>query len=118
MSNVTELGKVLRKIRIDHGIVLKDMADVLGITSSYLSAVENGKRKAKLEWVDLLESCYNLTKLEVETLIKLINISIGEIKISIENLSETQQDIAMLFAREFKNMSVEDKNKMMRILKK
>ena len=41
---ITELGKHLRKIRIDHGEILKNMADKLGVTSSFLSAVEIGKR--------------------------------------------------------------------------
>jgi transcriptional regulator with XRE-family HTH domain len=41
---LTEFGQYLRKIRIDCGDLLKDMADKLGVTSSYLSAVETGKR--------------------------------------------------------------------------
>ena len=41
---LTEFGQYLRKLRIDHGDFLKDMSDVLGVTPSYLSAVETGKR--------------------------------------------------------------------------
>ena len=32
---VTEFGKVLRKIRIDHGEILKQMADRLNVSSSF-----------------------------------------------------------------------------------
>ena len=38
---VTEYGKLLRKIRIDHDEILKDMAGKLEITSAYLSSIEN-----------------------------------------------------------------------------
>ena len=41
---ITEFGKALRKLRIDRGETLKIMADNLEMTSSYLSAIECGKR--------------------------------------------------------------------------
>ena len=47
---LTEVGRFLRKLRIDHGEILKDMADKLDVTVSYLSAVENGKRHMPSEW--------------------------------------------------------------------
>ena len=42
---LTSIGRFLRKLRIDHGEILKDMADALGVSSAFLSAVENGKKK-------------------------------------------------------------------------
>lgn len=48
---LTDLGRLLRKIRIDHGEILKDMANRFGVTASYLSAVENGKRAVPEAWV-------------------------------------------------------------------
>ena len=39
------LGKFLRKLRIDHDEYLKDMAQKLNISISYLSAIENGVKK-------------------------------------------------------------------------
>lgn len=41
---VYELHKYLREIRIEHGELLKDMADRLGMRSSELSAIEHGKK--------------------------------------------------------------------------
>ena len=41
---LTELGKLLRKLRIDEGERLLDMAEKLGVTSSFLSAVEMGRK--------------------------------------------------------------------------
>lgn len=41
---VTPLGKELRKLRVDHGERLFDMASELGYSSSMLSAIELGRR--------------------------------------------------------------------------
>ena len=38
------MGKIMKKIRIDHDEVLADMAKKLKISTSYLSAMETGKR--------------------------------------------------------------------------
>ena len=48
---LTKLGRFLRKIRIDRGELMIDMAEKLGVTPAFLSAVENGKRKPPKEWV-------------------------------------------------------------------
>ena len=42
---LTMLGKFLRKLRIDRNELLKDMAGKLDVTVSFLSSVENGKKK-------------------------------------------------------------------------
>ena len=39
---LTALGKFLKKLRVDRNEVLKDMSARLGVTASFLSAVENG----------------------------------------------------------------------------
>ena len=57
---LTEFGKALRKIRIDRQQLLKDMANKLGVSSAYLSAVENGKRRMPQDWVSKIASIYSL----------------------------------------------------------
>ena len=42
---ITSVGRFLRKLRIDRGKILKTMAETLGVSSAFLSAVENGKKK-------------------------------------------------------------------------
>ena len=41
---ITKIGDFLRKLRLDNQQILKDMAEVLGVSSAFLSAVENGKK--------------------------------------------------------------------------
>ena len=52
---MTELAKILKSIRLGNGQILKNMSDALNVTSSYLSAVENGKRPMPEEWIEKLE---------------------------------------------------------------
>ena len=42
---ITCVGRFLRKLRIDRGEILKTMAETLGVSSAFLSALENGKKK-------------------------------------------------------------------------
>ena len=58
---ITSVGKYLRKLRIDNGEILRDMADVLNVSSAFLSAVENGKKKMPTLWLPKLQKNYNLT---------------------------------------------------------
>jgi len=46
------IGEALRLIRVFHDVKLTAMAESLDVAVSYLSEVENGKRKPNLELVD------------------------------------------------------------------
>lgn len=41
---LSEYGKILRKIRIDKGLTIAQMAKAIGITSAYLSTIERDNR--------------------------------------------------------------------------
>ena len=44
-----KLGKFFRKLRIENGEVLYDMAMKLEVSSSFLSRVENGKKRPPMK---------------------------------------------------------------------
>ena len=46
---MTPFGERLRALREARGIKLKDMAEALGVSSTYLSALEHGRR-SKPSW--------------------------------------------------------------------
>ena len=54
---LTALGRFLRKIRIDRNELLKDMADKLEVSASFLSAVENGKRACHRNGTAVFQNC-------------------------------------------------------------
>lgn len=70
---LTEFGKFLRKLRIDNGELLKDMAIKLSVTPSFLSMVETGKRSAPKKWEEEIEKVYNLSLKQKEELISILN---------------------------------------------
>lgn len=49
---LTQFGKVVRQLRMEHDISLKDMAVAMHMGSSYLSALEYGERKLSDDHVE------------------------------------------------------------------
>ena len=85
MIDNTELGKYLKKLRENNNISLREMEKLTGIGYSYLSMIENGKRKvtpallqnlAKIynsDYIDLYEKAGYIDLLEREKMGNLIN---------------------------------------------
>lgn len=61
------LGNTLKRLRGIYGYSAKEMSELLGISSSYLSEIENGKKKVSM---DLLERYSELLDLRVSTLVR------------------------------------------------
>lgn len=113
---LTSFGKFCRKLRIDNGELLKDMADKLGVTSSYLSAVENGKRNVPQEWLHDISNTYALSSDQTEELQRAIEESQTVLKFDLKEFSNEKRDILMAFAREHKRLDTVDLDKIIKIL--
>ncbi len=96
---ITSFGKALRKIRIDNGEVLKIMAEKLYVTSSFLSAVENGKKKIPDHWLATLVSIYNLNNTQIEELEFAFSETNETIKIQLDGLDTENKKLVFAFAR-------------------
>ena len=117
-GGLTEFGKEMRKLRIDRGEVLKNMSDKLGITSSYLSAIECGKRTVPSDLIPRLTELYGLDDEHVAQLEAARDSSLKELRINFEDASDGQRDVALMFARTFKNLTREEIDEMMSFLSK
>lgn len=115
---LTELGKILRKIRIDRQELLRDMASVLHVSAAYLSAVENGKRKAKPDWLDIIISEYNLNTQEAKQLRDAFDESQNEVKISLQGVSPQQRNVALSFAKALEGLTDDDVKRIMKVVQK
>ena len=116
---VTEYGKILRKIRIDKGELLGDMADCLNISSSYLSSIETGVRNIPIDFTDKIIKVYNLSTNIQKRLRKAELLNIKEIKVPFNNVtSSMRKETAIIFARTFNNISDDDFEKIKSILVK
>lgn len=114
---LTEFGKALRKIRIDRQQLLKDMADNLGVSSAYLSAVETGKRRIPQDWVSKIATIYSLDSDSKANLQKAADNSVFDVTISLVNASEEKRNAVLSFARALDGLNDEDLRKIMSSMK-
>lgn len=114
---LTDFGRFLRKLRIDCGELIKDMAAKLNVTASYLSAVETGKRNIPDTWVDEIASQYGLNQESRRALSEAAARSAKTIKLELENVPGNRREAAILFAREFDSMDDETVAQIRKLLK-
>lgn len=110
---VTSFGKFCRKLRIDHNELLYDMATNLGVSSAFLSKVENGKKKPPRNWEKLLNEIYALTSEQQKELNQVIFEAINHDSIDISDMEENDRSLMLSFARKFNNI---DKTKLQNFL--
>ena len=114
---LTAYGRELRKIRIDHQELLKNMADHLEVSSAYLSAVENGNRNIPEGWTDRIIKLYDLSLAQAERLRSTEEESVPEIRIKFQKASKSQRDVAIAFAKAFDNLSEDQIKRIMTAVK-
>ncbi len=115
---ITEYGKQLRKIRVDNEEVLKDMAERMGVTSAYVSAIEIGKRPIPENFTNLIIQKYGLNEVQSEALRVAEERSLTVLKLEMKDSSSVKRQTAAVFAREFENLNEDTANKILKILSK
>lgn len=75
MKETTQFAKAIRKARIDLNETLKDMARHIGLSTSYISAIETGRKKICLGTIDKIESYFTSKRVKVENLYELAMVS-------------------------------------------
>lgn len=97
---VTELGKILRIIRINTGDSMRGMAEKLSLSASYLSAIENGKRNVPEKFEEKITSVYNLSEKDVTNLRDAISQTSERVKVNLTELSEKQKKIIYALSKD------------------
>lgn len=115
---VTSFGKILRKIRIDNNEILKNMAEKLNVTSSFLSAVENGKKRIPNNWLNEISCLYDLNSSEIENLEFAFSETNESIKISFEGLNLESKKLAFSFARKLNELDDAEIESLKNLLRK
>lgn len=114
---MTEIGKFLKKLRVDNGEVLLTMADKLDVSPSFLSAVELGKKKMPYEWNMKIRSIYALTRAQEDEFDEAISISEKAVMLDFEEASPTAKKLAVSFARSFSNFTNEQLEAFKKLMK-
>ena len=103
----TRFGEMLRVLRVKNHEVMGDLARMLGVSTSFLSAVECGKKNVPDSWVDFLTEHDGLTGKEKAELIEAIEMSKTSIKINLAEENGYKRDLALQFQRSFNDMDEE-----------
>ena len=103
---MTPFGEKLRKLRAKRGVTLKDMAGALGVTPTYLSALEHGKR-GRPTWflVQRIIAYFNVIWDEAEELQRLAEMSDPRIVVDTAGLDPRATEFANLLAAKIKGLS-------------
>ena len=104
---LTEIGKFLRKLRIDNNEILLNMAKKLDVTVSFLSAVENGKKKIPYGWYERICSLYGLTDAQAEVFAQAIAETENSYEMNFQNTPASNRMLGVSFARRFSELSEE-----------
>lgn len=92
---MTPFGEKMRKLRKERQIALKQMAEAVGVSSAYLSALEHGKR-GRPSWYLLqrIMAYFNIIWDEAEEVTHLARISHPRITIDTSGLSPAATELA------------------------
>lgn len=114
----TKFGEFVRILRIKCHEVMGDMAEVLGTSVPFLSAVENGKKNVPNDWIDKIILHYRLSVAESDELREAVEESKMQYKITAGNAGITKRKAALQFARSFDDMDDETAIKVLELLRK
>ena len=115
-KDVTEVGRFLRKLRIDANEVLYDMAKKIGCSSSFISALELGKRPVPTDFQQKIAIAYGLTPEQQSALQQAIDQSANSVTIDFNDLNADTRELALVFARRLKTMEEKEAEKMLEFL--
>ncbi|MCY1126575.1 hypothetical protein OU426_06890 [Frigidibacter sp. RF13] len=112
----TEIGKELRRIRINEDERLLDMAEKLEVSSAFISAVETGRKSPPARFEDLVIRVYRLAGEAANRVKQAADRS--RKAFTLEGDTELQRDTFGLMARRMNTLSEEELNQIFSILKK
>jgi transcriptional regulator with XRE-family HTH domain len=114
---MTPFGERVRKLRRERGLLLKDMAAHLGVSSAYLSALERGER-GKPTWtlIQGVMHYFNIIWDEADELARLADLSDPRVKIDTASTSPRATLLANRLAREIRSLDEAELEAMIAIL--
>lgn len=113
---LTSIGMFLRKLRIDEGEILKDMAAKLNVTVSFLSAVENGKKHMPSAWNKRICELYHLSEIQKNEFTTAIAETEDTIVLNFVGQNMKSRELAVSFARKFSEIDDEQVSEIQKIL--
>ena len=106
---MTPFGLKIRTLRAARDIKLKDMAQAVGVSSAYLSALEHGNR-GRPSWylVQRIIAYFNVIWDEAEEIETLAKISHPKVTIDTSQLSATATELANVLADKIETLNEDE----------
>ena len=114
---LTTLGKELRKLRIDVGVTLVQMAEAMEISATMLSAVETGKKKVPVDFIARIVTAYPQWEGKKDELQSLANLSNGEVIVPLASASADDAALVTELAQRFAELTEDDKARLRSLLR-
>lgn len=92
----TNFGKIVKKARVDADVTLSEMAKDLGVAPSFLSSMENAKKKISALWVKNIQSYFAEKGITVKDLD--VHADISNNNVDMSNLSLDHKMLVSQFA--------------------
>ena len=116
-KRMTPFGERVRQLRRERGLMLKDMAAHLGVSSAYLSALERGER-GKPTWT-LIQGVLQYFRIiwdEADELTRLADLSDPRVKIDTAGAGPRATLLANRLAREITSLTENDLDQIIAVL--
>lgn len=114
----TSFGLELKAIRKEHNQTLGDMADILGVSPSMLSAVETGKKKAPSSWFGIIRDHYHLSSDQIKDLEDKANEFKRSARFSMVGQPEYRRNLVFSLYRSFDDIDEKTAKSIIKILEK
>lgn len=117
MSNDKKLSIFMKRLRLNRNDqTMMEMAKELGISVSFLSSIENGKRNMSEEMFHLICDKYKLTPKLAEELKQLRTLSVSKINVPLDSMSSELKSTTVKFLSSADELSEADLKKINSIL--
>jgi transcriptional regulator with XRE-family HTH domain len=115
---MTPFGVRLRRLRAERGISLKQMAEALGVSAAYLSALEHGRRgRPTHAMVVAICAQLNIIWDEADELHRLARLSHPRVTVDTAGLAPAATELANLLAERIRKLPPERIDRLLELLK-
>lgn len=106
---------LIRETRKTRRITLKEAAKKIGVSITYLSDIENGRRNPPEDKLSKIAECFSLN---IENIIDAANKSRRRVEIDLDSLDAQKSEVALVFGRKFSGLSADQVEEIWKVINK
>ena len=114
---LTPFGKAMRRSREEKNVNLKKMAEALDLPSSYLSAIEHGRKPVSAALIDAVAAYFADEGMHRDDWAALASASPTQVKLDLTQADELEREVYMAVGRRFKSAPHEVKEEIRQFIR-